>query len=152
MANRLVVSLWAVMIAVTCSVASISTSPADAQLKVVNQPGAPASLGKIAIQNDTGREISLIHYQVVNETKRSVKRVFLRVEFFDPWGKPVGGEGFAEQMSLKGHHHAEFLTPLKHYAGAGVARVAIAISAVQTDKDTWKDDSTSRKLLDEMKQ
>jgi hypothetical protein len=143
MATRFVLYLSALIVAVTCSVASISTSPSDAQVKVINQPGAPASLSKVAIQNDTGREISLIHYQVLNETKGSLKRVLLKIVFFDPFGNPIGGEVFSEQMNLKGHRHAEFLTPLKHYAGEAVARVAIAISAVETDKDTWKDDSPS---------
>lgn len=152
MATRFFVYLSAVMVAVTCSVASISTSPSDAQLNVTNQPGAPASLSKVVIQNDTGREISLIHYQVRNETRRSLKRVFLKVVFFDPLGKPLGGETFAEQMNLKGHRYTEFLTPLKYYAGVGVASVGITISAVETDKDTWKDNSTSKQLLDQMKE
>lgn len=151
MAFRFVVYLSAVIVAVTCSVASVSTSPSDAQVNVINQPDAPASLSEVAIQNDTGREISLIQYQVLNETKRSLKRVFLKVVFFDPFGEAVGGEVFAEQMNLKGHRHAEFLTPLKHYAGAGVARVGITISAVETDKETWKDKSPSEQLLDQMK-
>jgi hypothetical protein len=152
MASRIVVYLSAVIVAVTCSVASVSTSRSDAELKVITQPGAPASLSKVAIQNDSGREISLMHYQVLNETKRSLKGVLLKVIFFDPFGEPVGGEVFAERMNLKGHCHAEFLTPLKHYAGAGVARVGIAISAVETDKETWKNDSSSKQLLDQMKE
>lgn len=139
MAFRFVGYLSAVIVAVTCSVASVSTSPSDAQVNVINQPDAPASLSEVAIQNDTGREISLI------------QRVFLKVVFFDPFGEAVGGEVFAEQMNLKGHGHAEFLTPLKHYAGAGVARVGITISAVETDKETWKDKSPSEQLLDQMK-
>jgi hypothetical protein len=140
------------MVAVTFSVASISTSSSDAQLKVISQPGAPARLSKVAIQNDTGREISLIHYQVLNETNRSLKRVSLRVVFFDPFGKLVGGEVFCEHMNLKGHHHAEFLTPLRHYAGERIGTVAVAISEIEADKDTWKDNSPFKQLLDEMKQ
>jgi hypothetical protein len=109
-------------------------------------------VSKVAIQNDTGREISLIRYQVLNETGRSVRRLSLKLIFFDPFDKAIGGEVFSEQMDLKGHGHAEFLTPLKHYAGEGVARVAVAISEVETDKGTWKDDTPSQQLLDEMKQ
>ena len=67
MATRFILGLLAVIVAVTCSFASIHTSTADARLKVINQPDAPASLNEIAIPNDTGREISLIHYQVLNK-------------------------------------------------------------------------------------
>jgi hypothetical protein len=152
MATRLALYLSAVLVAVTCSVASITTSPSNAQLKVIDRPGAPASLSKVSIQNDSGRGISLIHYQVSNETKRSLRRVVLKVIFFDSHGNPVGGDMFTEQMSLKRHRHAEFLTPLKHYAGEDIGRVAVVLSAVETDKDTWKDDSPSKQLLDEMKE
>jgi len=41
---------------------------------------------------------------------------------------------------------------LKYYAGVGVSSVGITISAVETDKDTWKDNSTSKQLLDQMKE
>jgi hypothetical protein len=150
MATRFLLHLSAVLVVVTWSVASINTSPSNAQLKVINQPGAPASLNKVVIQNDTGREISLIRYQVLNETNRSLRRVSLKVLFVDPFGKPIGGEVFSEHMKLKRHGHADFLTPLKHYARDGV-RVAVTVSEVETDKDTWKNDSRFRQLLDEMK-
>ncbi len=76
MANRFFTSLPVAIMAVTCSLASISTSPANVQLKVVDQSGAPARLSNVAIENDTGREISLIRYQVVNGSKRALKRLF----------------------------------------------------------------------------
>ena len=149
MAIRSVLYLSILAMAVTCSVASISTSPADAQLKVINPTGAPASLSSVAIQNDTGREISLIHYKILNRTKRRLNSVMLKLVFFDSWGKPLGGEAFSEQMVLRGSRHAEFVTPIKQYVGPGVARVVIVLSAVETDKDTWRDDSASKPLLEE---
>jgi hypothetical protein len=152
MVSRFVLYLSAVVAAVTFSFASISTSSSDAKLKVINQPGAPASLNEVTIRNDTGRKISLIHYQVRNKTNRSLKRVFLKIVFFGPLGEPLGGEMFAEQLNLKGHRQTEFLTPLKYYVGVGVTRVGITISAVETDKEKWKDDSSSEQLLGRMKE
>lgn len=148
MFTRFALCFSLVIVAVTFSGASISTSPSDAQLKLVNQPGAPANMSKVVILNDDGRGISLIRYRVLNETSRNLRRVFLKLVFFDRFGKPLGGEVFSEQMDLKGHRHAEFLTPLKHYAGDGVAKVAVIVSQVETNKDTWKDTSTTKQILD----
>ncbi len=55
------------MMAVTCSVASISTSRANVEFKIVNQPGVPARLKNFVIENDAGKQISLLHYRVVLE-------------------------------------------------------------------------------------
>jgi hypothetical protein len=150
MSNRFFTSLSVAIVAATCSLASISTSPAYVQLKVVDQSGAPAKLSNVAIENDTGREISLIRYQVVNESKRALKRVFLKMVFFDSFGQPVGGETFSEEVSLKRHRRAEFITPLKHYAPNG-ERIAVTLSAVETDSDTWRSQSDTKQLLEEMK-
>lgn len=150
MANRFFTSLPVAIMAVTCSLASISTSPANVQLKVVDQSGAPAKLSNVAIENDTGREISLIRYQVVNESKRALKRVCLKMLFFDSFGQPVGSEMFFEKVSLTRHRRAEFITPLKHYAADG-GRIAVTLSAVETDSDTWRSQSDTKQLLDEMK-
>src|SRR6202011_405325 len=104
----------------------------------------------VAIENDTGREISLIRYHVVNESKRALKRVCLKMVFFDSFGQPVGGETFYEKVSLTRHRRAEFITPLKHYAADG-ERIAVILSAVETDSDTWRSPSDTKQLLHEMR-
>jgi len=67
--------------------------------------------------------------------------------FIDRFGNPLGGEMLSEHVNLKGHRHAEFVTPLKHYASDDVARVAIIVSQVETDKDIWKDTSPIKTAL-----
>jgi len=94
MANRLIVSCSVVIVAVTCSIASILTSPAQAHMNVSNQAGAPGALTSVAIENDNGRQVSLIHYRMVNQTEHIVKSVSLKIVVFDRWRKPVGGEEF----------------------------------------------------------
>ena len=113
MTTRVTVSIFAVMIAVTYGVASISTSTADVQLKIVSQLSAPAILRNVAIENDNGRQISLIRYRVENQTERTIKGVGVKLVFFDPMHKPIGGETFFEHMKLKRRGQLEFLTPLK---------------------------------------
>jgi hypothetical protein len=150
MANRLIVSCSVVIVAVTCSIASVLTSPAQVRMTVSDQAGAPATLTSVGIENDDGRQVSLIHYRIMNETKHTIKSVSFKIVVFDLWGKPVGGEGFSEQMSLKGHHHSEFLTPLRNYAADG-GRVLIFVSAIETDKDIWHNKSDLKNFLQEMK-
>jgi hypothetical protein len=70
--------------------------------------------------------------------------------FFDSFGQPVGGEMFFEKVSLTRHRRAEFITPLKHYAADG-GRIAVTLSVVETDSDTWRSQSDTKQLLDEMK-
>ena len=101
MANRLIVSCLVAIVAVTYSIASILTSPVQVRVNVSNQAGAPAVLTSVAIENDGGRQVSLIHYRIRNETKHTVKSVSLKIVVFDQWRKPVGGEAFSEHMSLK---------------------------------------------------
>jgi hypothetical protein len=150
MANRLIVSCSVVIVAVTCSIASILTSPAQVHMNVSNQAGAPAALTSVAIENDNGRQVSLIHYRMVNQTEHIVKSVSLKIVVFDRWRKPVGGEEFSEHMSLKGHQQAEFLTPLRNYAADG-GRVLVFVSAIKTDKDTWHNTSDLMDFVQEMK-
>ncbi len=113
------------MMAVTCSVASISTSRANVEFKIVNQPGVPARL-------------------------KNLKSVSLKVLFFGPMHKPIGGEVFVEHMNLKGRHQLEFVTPLRHYAADG-GKIVIAISRVETAKNNWES-LDSKRLLEEMKE
>jgi hypothetical protein len=150
MANRWIVSCSVVIVAVTCSIASILTSSAQVRMKVSNQAGAPAALTNVRIENDSGRQMSLIHYRIRNETTHTVKSVFLKIVVFDQWHKPVGGEMFSEHMSLKGHQQAEFLTPLRNYAADG-GRVLVFVSAIKTDEDTWHNTSDLKDFLQEMK-
>jgi hypothetical protein len=150
MANRLIVSCSVVILAVTCSIASILTSPAQVRMKVSNQAGAPAALTSVAIENDSGRQVSFIHYRIRNDTKHTVKSVSLKIVVFDRWRKPVGGEVFSEHMSLKGHQQAEFLTPLRNYATDG-GKVLVLVSAIKTDKDTWHNTSDLKDYLQEIK-
>jgi hypothetical protein len=150
MANRLMFACSVVIVAVTCSIASILTSPAQVRMEVSNQAGAPAALTSVAIENDSGRQVSFIHYRIRNETKHTVESVSLKIAVFDQWRKPVGGEVFSEHMSLKGHHQAEFLTPLRNYAADG-GRVLVFVSAIRTDKDTWHNTSDVKDYLQEMK-
>jgi len=138
------------MMAVTCSVASISTSRANVEFKIVNQPGVPARLKNFVIENDAGKQISLLHYRVVNQTEQTIKSVSLKVLFFGPMHKPIGGEVFVEHMNLKGRHQLEFVTPLSHYA-ADSGKIVIAISRVETAKNNWES-LDSKRLLEEMKE
>jgi hypothetical protein len=150
MANRLIVSCSVVIVAVTCSIASILTSPAHVRMTVSDQASAPATLANVGIENDNGRQVSLIRYRIMNETKHTVKSVSLKIVVFDQWRKPVGGEQFSEHMSLKDHHQAEFLTPLRNYAADG-GRVLIFVSAIETDKNIWHNKSDLKDFLQEMK-
>lgn len=146
MTTRVTVCIFAV----TYCVASISTSTAEVKLKIVSQLSAPAILKNVAIENDSGRQISLIRYRVENQTERTIKGVGVKLVFFDRMHKPIGGETFFEHMKLKRRGQLEFLTPLKNYAASG-GTVAIAISMVNTDKETWQS-LDPKQVLEEMKQ
>jgi len=152
MPTRSLLCVSAIFVAVTCAVASISTSPATARLKVINPPDAPASLSKVTIQNDSGREISFVHYELQNKGKDAVKGVFLKVIFFNQSGKVTGGEVFLEHMNVKSHHHAIFQTALGQYAGEDIATVGIAIAAVNSVNNHWKDMTPTNQLVDQMKE
>jgi hypothetical protein len=116
----------------------------------VSQPDSPVTIKKVGIENDGGRQISLMRYRVENQTDRTIKGVSVRMVFFDAMHKPLGGEIFFEHMNLKGHRQLEFVTPLRNYAAQG-GTVAIAISIVKTDKDTWQS-LDPKQVLEEMKQ
>ena len=151
MPTRSLICISALVIAVTCAVASISTSPADARVKVINPPDAPASLSHVTIQNDDGRQISFVHYDLQNKGQNTLKGVFLKLVFFDQLGRPTGGEIFLEHVDLKSHHRAQFHSALSHYADTDIGTVGITISAANTDRDHWKDQTPTQQIVKQMK-
>lgn len=152
MPTRSVVCISAIVVAVTCALASISTSPAVARLKVINAPDAPASLSNVTIQNDEGRQISFVHYKLENTGKNTLKGVFVKLVFFDQFGRPTGGEMFLEHVDLRRGHHGQFQTALSHYAGMDIGTVGITISAANTDRDHWKDGTPTQQIVSQMKE
>jgi hypothetical protein len=94
----------------------------------------------------------LVHYELQNKGKGAVKGVFLKVIFFNQSGKVTGGEVFLEHMNVKSHHHAIFQTALGQYAGEDIATVGIAIAAVNSVNNHWKDMTPTNQLVDQMKE